>query len=60
MGPIRLRPSEIAAIPRGVRFHVSVVQGPIRGYMLETSMAHFELPELGVVGSGGLVNPREL
>lgn len=59
MGPLRLRPSEIAVIPRGVRFHVSVVEGPIRGYIAETFLNHFELPELGIVGSSGLANPRD-
>ncbi|KIV88143.1 homogentisate 1,2-dioxygenase [Exophiala mesophila] len=59
MGPMRLRPGEIAVIPRGVRFHVSIVAGPIRGYVLETFINHFELPELGAIGSWGLANPRD-
>jgi homogentisate 1,2-dioxygenase len=59
MGPIRLRPNEIAVIPRGVRFHVSVVEGPIRGYAVETFMNHFELPELGIIGASGLANARD-
>ncbi|GKU08089.1 homogentisate -dioxygenase [Fusarium langsethiae] len=59
MGPMRLRRGEIAVIPRAIRFHVAVVEGPIRGYIVETFMNHFELPELGILGSSGLANARD-
>lgn len=59
MGPLRLRPGELAVIPRGVRFHVSLVEGPARGYIVETFVDHFELPELGIIGSVGLANARD-
>lgn len=59
MGPMRVRPCEIAVIPRGIRFHVSLVDGPIRGFALETFIGHFELPELGPIGSSGLANARD-
>ncbi|KAH7154776.1 Homogentisate 1,2-dioxygenase [Fusarium sp. MPI-SDFR-AT-0072] len=59
MGPMRLRPGEIAVVPRGIRFHVSIVERPIRGYVVETFMNHFELPELGIIGSSGLANTRD-
>ncbi|KAJ6104831.1 hypothetical protein N7523_011151 [Penicillium sp. IBT 18751x] len=59
MGPMRIRPNEIAVIPRGIRFHVAVIQGPIRGYVVEIFLGHFELPELGPLGSLGLANARD-
>lgn len=30
-----------------------------RGYVLEVFGAHFELPDLGPIGSNGLANPRD-
>ncbi|KAJ4177675.1 hypothetical protein NW767_015055 [Fusarium falciforme] len=59
MGPMRVRPNEIAVIPRGIRFHVAVVDGPVRGYVVEVFIGHFELPELGPLGSCGLANARD-
>ena len=59
MGPMRVRPNEIAVIPRGIRFHVAVINGPVRGYVVEVFIGHFELPELGPLGSCGLANARD-
>ena len=60
LGRLFVRPTEIAVIPRGVRFHVALPAGEARGYILETfSAAHFELPELGPIGSNGLANARD-
>jgi homogentisate 1,2-dioxygenase len=59
MGKILLRANEIAVIPRGVRYRVTLPQGPARGYILELYEGHFQLPELGPIGSNGLANARD-
>ncbi|KAI5813593.1 homogentisate 1,2-dioxygenase [Pyronema omphalodes] len=60
LGCIYVRPSEILVIPRGIRYNVALPTGQARGYILETfTPQHFELPELGPIGSNGLANPRD-
>lgn len=60
LGNILLRPMEICVIPRGVRYHVTLLDGePARGYILELYQGHFQLPELGPIGSNGLANARD-
>ncbi|USP74761.1 Homogentisate 1,2-dioxygenase [Curvularia clavata] len=58
-GNILLRPCEIAVIPRGVKYQVNLVGGPARGYICELFHGHYQLPELGTLGSSGLANPRD-
>jgi homogentisate 1,2-dioxygenase len=58
-GLLDLEPHEIAVIPRGVRFRVELPDGAGRGYVLENYGAQFRLPDLGVIGSNGLANPRD-
>ncbi|CAK7207984.1 hypothetical protein SEUCBS139899_010818, partial [Sporothrix eucalyptigena] len=59
-GNLLVRPHEIAVIPRGIRYRVSLVDGsPARGYVLELFQGHFTLPELGPIGSNGLANARD-
>lgn len=59
MGCLRVRPREICVVPRGIRFQVSLPAGPVRGFALEVYSGHFELPELGPIGSVGLANVRD-
>ena len=59
MGLLDLEPQEIAVVPRGVRFRVELVDGTARGYVCENFGAPFRLPDLGVIGSNGLANPRD-
>jgi homogentisate 1,2-dioxygenase len=59
MGIIDAEPHEIVVIPRGVRFRVDVLDGKARGYVCENYGALFKLPDLGVIGSNGLANPRD-
>jgi homogentisate 1,2-dioxygenase len=59
MGVLDVRPGEIALLPRGVAFKVSLPDGPSRGYVCENYGAHFRLPELGPIGSNGLANARD-
>jgi homogentisate 1,2-dioxygenase len=59
LGVIELEPQEIAVIPRGVRFQVKLPDGNARGYVCENPGQLFKLPDLGVIGSNGLANPRD-
>lgn len=59
LGRLEIEPQEIAVIPRGVRFRVALPDGQARGYICENFGALFRLPDLGVIGSNGLANPRD-
>lgn len=59
LGRILLRANEICVIPRGVRYRVTLPAGPARGYICELYQGHFQLPELGPIGSNGLANSRD-
>jgi homogentisate 1,2-dioxygenase len=59
LGPLTLRPGEIAVIPRGIRFRVDVLAGPARGYLCENYGAPFTLPERGPIGANGLASERD-
>jgi homogentisate 1,2-dioxygenase len=59
LGVLEVEPQEIAVIPRGVRFAVSLPDGEARGYVCENFGALLRLPDLGPIGSNGLANPRD-
>ena len=59
MGVVDVEPLEIVVVPRGVRFRVELPDGEARGYICENFGAIFRLPDLGVIGSNGLANPRD-
>lgn len=59
LGNLLVRPNEIAVIPRGIKHRVTLPEGPIRGYILELYQGHFQLPELGPIGSNCLANARD-
>jgi homogentisate 1,2-dioxygenase len=59
MGVIEIEPQEIAVIPRGVRFQAILLDGEARGYVCENFGHLLRLPDLGVIGSNGLANPRD-
>jgi homogentisate 1,2-dioxygenase len=59
LGVLEIAPQEIAVIPRGVRFQVALPDDQARGYICENFGALFRLPDLGVIGSNGLANPRD-
>ncbi|MDX3905193.1 MAG: homogentisate 1,2-dioxygenase [Pigmentiphaga sp.] len=59
LGAIDLVPQEIAVIPRGCRFKVALPDGQARGYICENFGPLLRLPDLGVIGSNGLANPRD-
>ncbi|CAG8517424.1 15931_t:CDS:2 [Acaulospora colombiana] len=50
-GRMLVAPCEITVIPRGIKFSVNLPDGPSRGYILEVFENHFELPDLGPIGS---------
>jgi len=59
LGRIGISPLEIAVIPRGLRFRVSLDCPAARGYICENHGAPLRLPDLGPIGSNGLANPRD-
>lgn len=59
LGQLCIEPQEIAVIPRGIRFQVDLPDGVARGYVCENFGAMLKLPDLGVIGSNGLANPRD-
>ena len=62
LGRIIVSPNEICVLPRGIIFSVhklSADDPSTRGYVLEVYKGHFELPELGPIGSNGLANARD-
>ncbi|KAF4549478.1 Homogentisate 1,2-dioxygenase [Elsinoe fawcettii] len=59
LGRLLVRPNEICVIPRGIRYRVTLPSGPVRGYILELYQGHFQLPELGPIGSNCLANARD-
>ncbi|WP_119717191.1 homogentisate 1,2-dioxygenase [Cognatilysobacter tabacisoli] len=59
LGVLDVEPQQIALIPRGLRFRVSLPDGQARGYVCENFGAMFKLPDLGPIGSNGLANPRD-
>jgi homogentisate 1,2-dioxygenase len=58
-GVLEVEPQEICVVPRGVRFRAELPDGSARGYVCENYGALFRLPDLGVIGSNGLANPRD-
>lgn len=63
LGCLLVRQMEIAVIPRGVKYQVRLLasggSSGARGYALELYQGHFNLPELGPIGSNGLANARD-
>ncbi|KAL7279127.1 hypothetical protein ACG7TL_006967 [Trametes sanguinea] len=58
-GRLMVRPGELVVIQRGIKYKVGLPDGPSRGYILEIFGSHFELPDLGPLGTHGLANPRD-
>ncbi|HEY3598618.1 MAG TPA: homogentisate 1,2-dioxygenase, partial [Paraburkholderia sp.] len=59
LGKLDVAPFEIAVIPRGVRFTVTLPDGHASGYICENFGTLLRLPDLGPIGSNGLANPRD-
>ncbi|TFK35605.1 homogentisate 1,2-dioxygenase [Crucibulum laeve] len=58
-GKIMARSGELVVIQRGMKFKITLPDGPSRGYIQEIYGAHYTLPELGPLGGNGLANPRD-
>jgi len=50
---------ELAVIQAGMRFRILLPDGRARGYIQEIFGSHYELPELGPIGSNGMAMPRD-
>jgi homogentisate 1,2-dioxygenase len=59
LGLLDVKPGEIAVIPRGIKFQVELQDKKARGYVCENFGMPFRLPDLGLIGSNGLANPRD-
>ncbi|KAJ9634404.1 hypothetical protein H2204_006229 [Knufia peltigerae] len=59
LGRLMVIPGELVVIPAGLRFKVALPDGPSRGYIQEIFGSHFELPDLGPIGSNGLALPQD-
>ena len=57
-GVLEIAPTEIAVIPRGVKFQVRLPDNTSNGYICENYGAKFELPSLGPIGANGLAAAR--
>ncbi|KAK5445403.1 hypothetical protein LTS15_010184 [Exophiala xenobiotica] len=58
-GRIMVRPGELFVIQAGLRFTVSLPDGVSNGYVQEIFGSHYELPDLGPLGTSGLALPRD-
>jgi homogentisate 1,2-dioxygenase len=59
LGRMMVRPGEFCVIQAGLRFKVVLPDGPVHGYVQEIFGSHYELPDLGPIGSNGLALPRD-
>ena len=57
-GVFDIAPGMIAVIPRGIVFNIELIDAFAGGYVCENSGSPFTLPQLGLIGSNGLANPR--
>ena len=58
-GKLDVHTGEIALIPRGLKFSVTLLDGNARGYVGENYGAPLTLPERGPVGANGFANNRD-
>jgi homogentisate 1,2-dioxygenase len=59
LGFFTVEPSEIALVPRGMKFQINPAAGGVcTGYVGENFGAPFRLPELGPIGANGLAHRR--
>jgi homogentisate 1,2-dioxygenase len=59
LGRMLVRPMEIAVLPRGIRYRVTLPDGHARGYICSLYQGAWQLPELGPIGSCSLANVRD-
>uniref|UniRef100_A0A093Y6D0 homogentisate 1,2-dioxygenase n=1 Tax=Talaromyces marneffei PM1 TaxID=1077442 RepID=A0A093Y6D0_TALMA len=59
LGRMMVCPGQVCVIQAGIRWKVSLPDGQARGYVQEIFGSHYELPELGPLGSNGMALPRD-
>ncbi|MES2887601.1 MAG: homogentisate 1,2-dioxygenase [Pseudomonadota bacterium] len=59
LGLLDVAPWELAVIPRGLAFKVTLPDGAARAFVCENQGAALRLPELGLIGSNGLAQARD-
>lgn len=57
-GDLSVEPCEVVCIPRGMKFQIQLTDSWARGYVCENFGEPFRLPNLGLIGSNGLADPR--
>lgn len=58
LGWLDVAPTEIAIVPRSIRFRVELVDEASRGYVAEVFDSHLQLPDRGPVGANGMADER--
>jgi homogentisate 1,2-dioxygenase len=58
-GRLHVGPGEVCLLPKGMKFKVDLVNGPVRGYVCENYGTFFTLPERGPIGANCLANARD-
>ena len=59
MGKIKIKPGEIAVLPRGITVKIQTSDEISKGYICENYGSKFNLPDKGVVGANCLANARD-
>lgn len=59
LGGLRVEPTEIVVIPRGMAFRVDPRDDQAAGYVCENLGKPLRLPNLGPIGANGLANPGD-
>jgi len=59
LGKLMVRAGELCVVQAGIKWKVSLPDGQSSGYIHEIFGTHFELPDLGIIGSNGLAAPRD-
>mmetsp|Transcript_807 Transcript_807/g.1656 ORF Transcript_807/g.1656 Transcript_807/m.1656 type:complete len:1075 (-) Transcript_807:105-3329(-) len=58
-GFLRVKPGEIFILPRGLKMTITLESGYARGFVSELfEQSHFQLPNLGPIGTNGLADAR--
>jgi homogentisate 1,2-dioxygenase len=57
-GKLNISPGMLALIPRGVKFKMELLGKETKGYLCENKGSPLTLPQLGLMGTNGLANPR--
>lgn len=59
MGKLRIKPGQIAVLPRGISVKISTDDEISKGYLCENYGSKFNISEKGIIGANCLANPRD-